>query len=57
MDHIPSEKIPFIIGVVALALVFIGWLVYRNLKDEDEFEHNMDDPKKDIEKHSKEDKV
>ncbi len=57
MSHIPSEKFPFLIGVIVLALALIGWLIYRNLKDEDEFEHNMDDPKKDIEKHSKEDKV
>ena len=27
-----------------LVIILIGWLIYRNLKDEDKYERNMDDP-------------
>ncbi len=57
MEPFPSDKFPFLIGVAVLALALVGWLVYRNLKDEDEFEHDLDDPKQEIEKHSKDDKT
>ena len=57
MEPFPSDTCPFLIGVAVLALALVGWLVYRNLKDEDEFEHDLDDPKQEIEKHSKDDKT
>ena len=51
MKKIASENIPFLIGFLAMALALIIFLMYRNLKDEEEFEHNLDDPKQDLEKH------
>jgi len=57
MKQFPIEDYPLLIAVVVLALALVGWLVYRNFKDEEEFEENADNPKQTAEKHSKEDKT
>lgn len=51
MQQIASENFPFLIGFLVFALALVLWLVFRNLKDEDEFEHDLDDPKQDLDKH------
>jgi hypothetical protein len=49
-----SEHVIIItISIIAIGTL-LGWLVYRNIKDKEEFEENMNDPKRIIEKHSEE---
>lgn len=43
-----------LLAVAALAL--IGWLVYRNIRDEGKYEEDMDNPKRTI-KHEDEENV
>ena len=51
MEKFATENLPYLIAVIVLALLLVGWLVYRNFKDEDEFEHGADDPKQNLDKH------
>jgi len=57
MEKIASENFPLLIGFILFVIALVAWLVYRNLKDEDEFEQNLDDPKRDLENPDKEDKI
>ena len=57
MEKLATENLPYLIAVVVLALLLVGWLVYRNFKDEDEFEHQADDPKQQLDKYNHDDKV
>lgn len=44
METFPSDKLPFLIAVIVAALLLVAWLVYRNFKDEEEYEKEMDEP-------------
>ena len=50
MEKAITENLTLIIVAGAAAVGFIGWLMYRNLKDEEEMEANMNDPKRDLHK-------
>lgn len=53
METMSEHLVLIILSVVAIGLL-IGWLVYRNIKDKEAFEENMNDPKRIIEKHPEE---
>ncbi|MGE0638602.1 MAG: hypothetical protein AB7P01_19335 [Bacteroidia bacterium] len=53
METISEHVILIIISVVAIGAL-IGWLVWRNIKDKEDFEETMNDPKRIVEKHPEE---
>lgn len=50
MQTISENALLFTISVLLIGAL-LGWLIYRNIKDKKEFEKNMNDPKRIIEKH------
>ncbi len=50
METISEHIVLITLSVVAIGAL-VAWLVYRNIKDEEEFEENMNDPKRIVEKH------
>ena len=50
MEQLTSENLLLLIVFGGLIIVLIAWLIYRNQKDEEEFEENMSDPKRDFHK-------
>lgn len=50
MEQLTSENLLLIIIFGGLIIALIAWLIYRNQKDEEEFEESMNDPKRDFHK-------
>lgn len=53
MQDIPTSTLIMLIMLIAFALAIaalIGWLIYRNMKDEKQFEQEMDNPKRNFER-------
>ncbi|MCG3165253.1 MAG: hypothetical protein POELPBGB_01015 [Bacteroidia bacterium] len=53
METISENPFVFITAILLIGAL-LGWLIYRNIKDKKEFEKNMNDPKRIIEKHPEE---
>jgi hypothetical protein len=53
METISENALVLTISVLLIGAL-IGWLIYRNIKDKKEFEKNMNDPKRIVEKHPEE---
>ncbi len=50
MEQLTSGNLLIIIVIGGLIIALLVWLTYRNQKDEEEFEENMNDPKRDFHK-------
>ena len=46
-----AVNIPVLVLVIVAALVLVGWLIRRNLKDEEEFERELNDPGLETDRH------
>jgi hypothetical protein len=58
MEALNPKYYPYLIAIAVAALLLVVWLVYRNLKDENEFEHELDEPGQNIKRpHNDETKV
>lgn len=50
MQDIPTSTLIMLIVFAVAIAALIGWLIYRNVKDEKQFEQEMDNPKRDFER-------
>jgi uncharacterized membrane protein YqjE len=57
MEKISSASVAVLTVFFLIAVVLVAWLIYRNYKDEREFEESVNDPKKDFEHHHPADKT
>lgn len=57
MEQINTINYLVIAFIGVLIIVLIIWLAYRNQKDEEEFEENMNDPDRDFHKKHKDESL
>lgn len=50
MQDIPTSTLIMLIVFAVAIAALIAWLIYRNVKDEKQFEQEMDNPKRDFER-------
>ncbi len=53
MNEIFYNPLLLLVTAALVALAFLIWIVYRSLKDKNEFEQNMDNPQKNLKHHLK----
>lgn len=48
MENISANTIAIIITSATLVLALIAWLIYRNTKDKEKYEQDMDNPNREV---------
>jgi hypothetical protein len=50
MENLSTSSILIIAAFVTVIVALVAWLIYRNLRDETNYERGMDNPKRTLER-------
>ena len=50
MENLSASSIIIITAFIVVIVALVAWLIYRNLRDETNYERGMDNPKRTLER-------
>ena len=50
MENLSASSIIIIAAFIVVIVALVAWLIYRNLRDETNYERGMDNPKRTLER-------
>lgn len=50
MENLSTSSILIIAAFIVVIVALVAWLIYRNLRDETNYERGMDNPKRTLER-------